>query len=98
MIIGWEFQRFLLRYIYNCVQLCYDESGSKEMTRKEQALRKIRRLESQLDTATDHRATKIETEICRLQQIYGITLDEIKGKYGHGISEEVQQMVDKHYQ
>lgn len=49
------------------------------MTRKEQALMKIRKLEGQLDTASTRAGSKIEKEICRLQLIHNITLDEIKG-------------------
>lgn len=64
------------------------------MTRREQAIERIRRLESQLDIATDRKGAKIEAEICRLQQVHGITLEEIKGKFGHGISREVQQLID----
>lgn len=49
------------------------------MTRKERAIEKIRRLESKLDVSSDKVGAKIEREICRLQQVYGITLEEIKG-------------------
>ncbi len=49
------------------------------MKRREQALRKIRRLESQLDTASDPKGDKIVKEICRLQSIHSITLEEIRG-------------------
>ena len=49
------------------------------MTRREQALRKIRRLERQLDTASYARVSKIEREICRLQLVYSITQEEIRG-------------------
>jgi len=50
------------------------------MTRREQALRKIRKLERQLDTASNRAGATIEREINRLQATYGITLEEIKGK------------------
>jgi len=52
------------------------------MTRREQALRKIRRLERQLDTASNRAGANIEREINRLQLTYDITMEEIKGKTG----------------
>lgn len=52
-----------------------------KMTRREQALEKIRRLERQLEiTKTEHAVIRIENEINRLQSIYGITMEEIKPK------------------
>lgn len=50
------------------------------MTRREQALRKIRKLDRRLEiTKTQNAIDRIEREICRLQLVYGITLEEIKG-------------------
>lgn len=49
------------------------------MVRRERALKKIRRLDKQLDTASYRAAATIEREINRLQSVYGITLEEIEG-------------------
>lgn len=50
------------------------------MTRKEQAVQKIRELERKLDMGpSDRVGARIEKEICRLQYKYSITLEEIEG-------------------
>ena len=51
------------------------------MTRREQALKKILRLERELETTiTDPAVERIIREINRLQLVYGITLEEIREK------------------
>ena len=50
-------------------------------TRRENAIKKIKKLEGQLDYTTTERGVESRTrEICRLQQKYNITDDDVKSK------------------
>lgn len=71
------------------------------MTRREQALRKIHRLERQLEiTKTQHALDRIEREICRLQLVYDITPKEIRGPINYAkmfpfLSESIIEILEK---